>query len=414
MLEVHSGRDRLVQQLQLQLDSLHWRQQQLLHENSALRCSVEGRALEPEQQSSIDAACLGPTPQQLACSAKQHLDPLLNGTHSALQQQLQELCCPSVADLLRMLPLSALAPIAVDKGMHRRIMKLTPQAAAQHWSQAVKDLQMLLYLHARSPAASCHEMSVMVHELLRWSCAVYMFNPAVLQELRDVNMATMQHQPPPAEHWRNGWQAAALSEAQRKQICAVRDFTCARLEALDAERRQLQEEQATLHAAAAAAAAAQQGAAFGDSSSSDRASNGGSGDSSSRNSGLIERQRWEVAQQLARVNSAWRMLTQLRSQFVVMVLQPVQAARIVYAIYPYMLLGGPFYQHLGDDGGFEAQGAAAACSGCYGGVDDGHSSGNNAADASNSAEADTSSSEDSKSPLLYQEEAEGLLVVMQN
>lgn len=388
MLEVHSGRDRLVQ-LQLQLDSLHWRQQQLLHENSALRCSVEWQPLEPEQQSSIDAACLGPTPQQLACFAKQHLHPLLKGTHSALQQQLQELSCPSVADLLRMLPLSALAPIAVDKGMHRRIMKLTPQAAAQHWSQAVKDLQMLLYLHARSPAASCHEMSVMVHELLRWSCAVYMFNPAVLQELRDVNMATMQHQPPPAEHWRNAWQAAALSEAQRRQICAVRDFTCARLEALDAERRQLQEEQATLHAAA------QQGAAVGDSSSSDRASNGGSGDSSSRNSGLIERRRWEVAQQLARVNSAWRMLTQLRSQFVVMVLQPVQAARIVCAIYPYMLLGGPFYQHLGDDGA-EVQGAAAACSGCYGGVADGASSGNNAADASHSAEVDTSSSEDSK------------------
>jgi hypothetical protein len=137
--------------------------------------------LQPEQQSSIDAACIGPTQQQLACFAQQHLNPLLNGTHSALQQQLQELSCPSVADLLHMLPLSALAPTAVDKGMHRRIMRLTPQAAAQHWSQAVKDLQMLLYLHARNPAASCHEMSVMVHELLRWSCAIYMFNPSVLQ-----------------------------------------------------------------------------------------------------------------------------------------------------------------------------------------------------------------------------------------
>jgi hypothetical protein len=168
-------------QLQLQLDALHWRQQQQLQENSTLRCSVSWQPLQPEQNSSIDAACIGPTQQQLACFAQQHLDPLLCGTHGALQQQLQELSCPSVAELLRMLPASALAPTAVDKGMHKRIMRLTPQAAAQHWSQAVKDLQMLLYLHARNPAASCHEMSVMVHELLRWSCAVYMFNPSVLQ-----------------------------------------------------------------------------------------------------------------------------------------------------------------------------------------------------------------------------------------
>jgi hypothetical protein len=218
----------------------------------------------------------------------------------------------------------------------------------------------------------------------------------LLQELRDVNMATMQHQPPSAEHWRNAWQAANLSEAQRRQICAVKDFTCSRLEALDAERKQLLEEQATLDAAAAAAAAVteHQEEPAGDSvaaSSSDRASNR-SADSSSSNSGLIERRRWEVAQQLARVNSAWRMLTQLRSQFVVMVLQPVQAARIVCAVYPYMLLGGPLYQHFPGEDGCGADEAVAACSGCYGGVADGVSSGNNAADIN--AEADTTSSGD--------------------
>jgi hypothetical protein len=217
-----------------------------------------------------------------------------------------------------------------------------------------------------------------------------------LQELRDVNMASMQHQPPAAEHWRQAWQAANLSEAQRRQICAVKDFTCSRLEALDAERKQLLEEQAVLNAAAAAAAAGSAATSCrldGDSgtsgSSGDRVSNR-SADNSGRSSGLIERRRWEVAQQLARVNSAWRMLTQLRSQFVVCVLQPVQAARIVCAVYPYMLLGGPLYQHLNEDGG-DADCAAAACSGCYGGAADGASSGNNAADGSD-AEADTSSS----------------------
>jgi hypothetical protein len=208
------------------------------------------------------------------------------------------------------------------------------------------------------------------------------------QELRDVNMATMQHQPPTGEHWRNAWQAANLSEAQRQQICAVKEFTCARLEALDAERKQLLEEQATLNAAAAAAGNQCAAADIDDSAgggSSDRASNR-SADSSGSNTGLIERRRWEVAQQLARVNSAWRMLTQLRSQFVVMVLQPVQAARIVCAVYPYMLLGGPLYQHLTVGGG-GAEEAAAACSGCYGGS----SSSKNDAEGS-TAEADTSSS----------------------
>jgi hypothetical protein len=217
------------------------------------------------------------------------------------------------------------------------------------------------------------------------------FAPLVcLQELRDVNMATMQHQPPTGEHWRSAWQAANLSDAQRQQICAVKDFTCARLEALDAERKQLLEEQATLNAAAAAAGKQGVAADLDDSTadgSSDRASNR-SADSSGSNTGLIERRRWEVAQQLARVNSAWRMLTQLRSQFVVMVLQPVQAARIVCAVYPYMLLGGPVYQHLTVDGG-GAEEAAAECSGCYGG------SGSSKNDAEGSiAEADTSSSGD--------------------
>jgi hypothetical protein len=215
-----------------------------------------------------------------------------------------------------------------------------------------------------------------------------------LQELRDTNMATMQHQPPSGEHWRNAWQAANLSKAQRQQICAVKDFTCARLEALDAERKQLLEEQATLDAAAAGAGAGKhQAAADYDrpaGGSSDRASNGSADDSSSY-TGLIERRRWEVAQQLARINSAWRMLTQLRSQFVVMVLQPVQAARIVCAVYPYMLLGGPLYQHLTVDGSGAAE-AAAACSGCYGSS----SSSNTDAGASNSynTEADASSSRD--------------------
>lgn len=80
-----------------------------------------------------------------------------------------------------MLPMSAMAASAGDKHLHKSIMSLTPKAAAAYWNQAVKDLSMLLYLHERNPTASCQEMRVMVNELLRWSCAVYMFNPTVLQ-----------------------------------------------------------------------------------------------------------------------------------------------------------------------------------------------------------------------------------------
>jgi hypothetical protein len=233
-------------------------------------------------------------------------------------------------------------------------------------SAALPSLVLLLFIHLRYLHSCCCCLFI---------CVIFT-RVAALQELRDVNMVTMQHQPPPGEHWCNAWQAANLSEAQRQQICAIKDFTCSRLEALDAERKHLQEEQAMLNTAAAAAAAAaaagKQGVGLAaDNSavtaggSSDRASNR-SADNSGRSLGLIERRRWEVAQQLARVNSAWRTLTQLRSQFVVMVLQPVQAARIVCAVYPYMLLGGPLYQHLTVDGE-GAEEAAAACSGCYDG-----------------------------------------------
>jgi hypothetical protein len=63
-------------------------------------------------------------------------------------------------------------------------------------------------------------------------------------------------------------------------------------------------------------------------------------------SGNIEQCRWDTAQQLARVNNVWRVMTQLRSQLAVAILEPWQAAQIAVSTYPYMLLGGTLYKHL--------------------------------------------------------------------
>lgn len=167
-----------------------------------------------------------------------------------------------------------------------------------------------------------------------------------------MDLSTMQYQPASASRWQEAWDSASLTQVQLGQILSVRDYTCSRLEALGAERQELQDELAQLDAAAARAAAAGRqlsGEKTADSTDS----------SSSTDSGLIERRRWEVAQQLACVRSSWKVLTQLRSQLVVMVLEPVQAARVVCSVYPYMLLGGPLYQHLPTDGPQEA-----ACSRC--------------------------------------------------
>lgn len=311
-------------QLKEQLQAIQTKKRQLLQENAALHGVVGCLELAARQQSHVNRVL-------------QRLHPLFDDTGAPALQTAKVF---SIKELLRLLPLSVVSTIAptADKHLHRSVMTLTPATAAQHWGQAVSDLRLLLYLHSRDPIAAQGDLSICINELTRWSCAVYMFNPSVLQQLADVNLQTMQHAAAPAEHWKAAWELAALNDIQRRQILAVKRFLTPKLLNLDAERRQLATELADLDAAATNHPSAR--------SSGSNSGNSGGSDRGTSSSGSIEQCRWDTAQQLARVNNAWRVLTQLRSQLVVAILEPWQAARIVVNVYPYMLLGGPLYKHL--------------------------------------------------------------------
>jgi hypothetical protein len=217
---------------------------------------------------------------------------------------------------------------------------------------------------------------------------------AVAFALHNVNLLTRATEPTPANHWQQAFKAAAMTTQQLQQIEFANQFCVPRLQQLQAQQQQLQEELAELSqsagpgsgsgsgrqgqesptAAAATAtspapalnrtAAAPAGAAGmaaavsmasqavarldvpmapagSDGPSGSTGSGGSLGGCSSRARQQLLAQAKQLEQRISSNFKAWMVLANMRAHYCSAVLTPVQMARLVTAAAPYLLIGAP-------------------------------------------------------------------------
>lgn len=219
---------------------------------------------------------------------------------------------------------------------------------------------------------------------------------AVPFALHGVNLVTQQREPPPPGHWKAAWQSIDFTPEQQQQVRAALAFTSPRLEELEHEQLLLLQQVAEVQQPAAggatgvaglpsstadqkiwrhqtaagraaaitaatlpdaalqqttAAAAVRDGGQCAAAVAAAATSSAGSGSSGSSSNGSCstgnrERQQlhWraqELAKQLQGSCAKWVTIVNTRAQYAVLVMTPLQAARLVVAAVPYLLIGAP-------------------------------------------------------------------------